>query len=648
MAKMIQNNFSGGCLSPSLYGRSDLAAYYKGCAKAENFVVSKEGTLRKRHGVKSVCEMPASFASSKVVPYLYDRTEAGFVVLSASGTTLTCRFYGKDCALKSTATVSAFSGDVKAIQSKQIGDQLWITNGSFFKILTVTDNQTVSARSWSQVGKPDKPSLSCTGWNADDKAYTVGIDVYYCAFVVQDGVMSALAKDKAIQKKTWEAGAYTECTVTVTKAQLDTMDYVVVGKSLGGATSYGELTRYYKEDFGAVYNGKATLTFTDKNISPGDYSYSQTNVLGEGFANPVCVDCFQQRRVFANATSDGAEYPMTLWFSEVGNLDNFYADRPTAEDDAFSPTICSTGPSFIRWIVSYQEMMVLFTDAGLFTVGFSQTQGFGPSTCRVCRFSNLSVSPDVQPLVTDAGVVFVGADNKTVYTAAYDLQENMIKPVNRSVLVEHLTRRAAIRALALQVSPDNVVWAALGNGRLATFTFERNEEVYAWSDGYVDGAEVLDVVALGSVTDTTDDAGSAERTYGDLVFVVRKDGKEYLCRNSAGWADEIGGEARPVVATLETLRPESQERTVVGQKKNVKDILLRLYETGSLAAKPTSGGANVPLVKAKTGAGTDALFTGEVKVMPRGHVNEDGRMTFVSDDARPCEILQIVTTMEVD
>jgi hypothetical protein len=51
-SRMIQNNFSGGEISPLLHGRSDLQAYYKGCAKAENFIVTKEGTLRKRNGFR--------------------------------------------------------------------------------------------------------------------------------------------------------------------------------------------------------------------------------------------------------------------------------------------------------------------------------------------------------------------------------------------------------------------------------------------------------------------------------------------------------------------------------------------------------------------------------------------------------------------
>ena len=693
MAKLIQNNFSGGVLSPSLYGRSDLQSYYKGCARAENFVVAKEGSLRKRHGLSSRFELAADFADVKIVPYRFDRTVSRFFVFSRVGDTLEISFYGKNgLPIGEKRVVEGFSGNVKAVQHKQIGDQIWLSNGAFVRILDVSDASDFTVKEWTQATAPesivhdDNQSAKFTHWSIARSQNNSGKTLYYGIIGVKDSVNSTTSKGECSWSSSWVAGHYIDIKLTVAVEDCAKWDYFIVAKRAGG--SYGELTRHYMDDtpdeffdadMTAIFEGPDGLYFTaqtvyrwtdgkyydkaegttgavslepktlafkrwnfrDDNIAAGSAVYGQTDVLGEGFANPMCVDCFQQRRVFANAAVAKGSMPMTLWFSEVGNLDNFYADRPADDSDPFSPTISSTGPSFIRWIVSYQEMMVLFTDSGLFSVGFSQQSGFSASSCRISRFSNLSVSPDVQPVVTDAGIVFVAADNKTVYTASYDLQENMLKPVNRSVLVEHLTRTAQIKAVALQTSPDNVVWVVTEDGRMATFTFERNEEVYAWSEGAIDGAKVLDVVSLGSVTDSATD-----RTYGDLVFVVEKDGHEYVATPNGGYTDEIGGETRPVRAMLTTLPPESQERTIAGLKKNVKDILLKLYETGGISVIPADGGRGIELVEAKINP-SGGLYTGNIKVMPRGVVSPMGQVTYVSDNNMPCEVLQIVTEVEV-
>ena len=703
MGRMIQNNFSGGVISPSLYGRSDLGAYYKGCASAENFIVAKEGSLRKRHGFTSRFAIPRSDSAVKLVPYRFDRTTARFFMLSeveADGVrTLDIRMFGKDGTpieweengeTVVSRSVSGFAGSVKAIQYKQIGDQIWLSNGEFFRVLDVADASSFTVKTWEQASAPDSivhndtVNAASTHWSIYRSNANTGKTLYYGVIAVKDSVNSATSKGECAWSKSWTAGHYIDIQVTVAVADCEKWDYVIIAKRSGG--SYGELTRHYMDDsadefFDAsmtpLYEGpdglffsQATVykwsdgrygdkaegtsgavevqpkevafkrwNFRDDNISPGEAVYGQTNVLGEGFTTPLCVDCFQQRRVFANGMSAKGKLPMTLWFSEVGNLDNFYSDRPASDDDPFSPTISTTGPSFIRWVVTYQEMMVLFTDSGLFSVGFSQQSGFSASSCRISRFSDLAVSPEVQPVVTDAGIVFVAADNKTVYTASYDLQENMLKPINRSVLVEHLTRTSQIKAIALQTSPDNVVWVVTDNGRYATFTFERNEEVYAWSDGMIEGAKIKDVISLGSVTDS-----AVDRTYGDLVFVVDKDGQDYIVTANGGYTDEIGGVSANVKATLVTLRPESQERTISGLKKNVKDILLRLYETGGISVVNALG-VSQPLVAAKTEV---ELFTGDVKVMPRGSIDENAQMKYVSDNDKPCEILQVLTLLEVN
>ncbi|MBP3404863.1 MAG: hypothetical protein J6N18_02075 [Kiritimatiellae bacterium] len=654
MGKIVQNNFSGGVLSPSLYGRSDLQSYYKGCAKAENFIVTKEGSLRKRRGISSIWKYDRSqYTGIRIFPYHYDRTESGIIVLliqsdSQSAGRIQIVLLDKNGVQKDSATLAdgTFTqADLDSLQLKQIGDELWFTGAGIFQVVRVNDYMTSSVKlqnlSWAPAGKPAPlKSFTVRGYNAAGSQYDGSGETsyYYCAYIVVDGVSSSQLEKVGYQKKSWVAGDYTQCIVEITQAQLDAgFDYVVIGKSNGGKGTYGEVCRFYMEDF----EGNLKLTFTDKNVSPGEGVFEQTNILGNGFENPLCVDCFQQRKVFANATTDGKKFPMTMWYSEAGNLDNFYANRPAVDSDAFSPTISTTGPSFIRWIVSYHEMLVLFTEAGLFSVGFSQQAGFSASSCRISRFSNISISSTVAPVVTDAGVVFVGGDNKTVYTAAYDLQENMMKPINRLVLAAHLTRKSQIKAMALQSAPDNVVWVVTDDGRYLTFTFERNEEVYAWSDGFIRDAEIKDAISLGSVTDS-----SADRTYADMIYLVKKGEELYICRQIDGCSDKIGDVETPVTATLTTLRPESQERTISGLQKNIKDVLLRLYETGGVSVVPVVGSGPFQLVPAKM-SGAE-LFTGDVKVMPRGYINEAGQMTYVSDNDKPCEILQVVTQLEVN
>lgn len=665
--KIYQNNFVGGVISPSLFARSDLAVYYKAAAYANNFVISKEGSLRKRRGFKSFADITTDidWSSCRMFPYRYDRTQSAVLLVytdsSTSGMSLKCRVYSKnswgethqDNVLIDSVTMTP--EQVKAFQCTQIGDTLFLSNGVVFKKIVMVRNDSGdlfidTIDDWEQAPQPAAVTSIGTqlhkGQNPNPDGPADSRGTSYAAYVVRGGAISKAKTSTLDTPIPWTAGTYVTVTVNI-GSNRDDFDYVVVGKRSGAL--FGEICRFFPESF---TNGSAS--FKDNNILEGDSIYPQTNILTDGWNNdPLCTNAFQQRLVFANAsltytkttgtgkdkvtTTSVERYPMTLWFSEVGNIDNFYASRPASEADSFSPTIFSTGPAFIRFMCSFQETLVLLTDCGLFSISFSQQNGFSYKSCRISKFSDIACSPNIAPVTTSAGVVFVAADEKSLFTINYDIQDNALKPANQSVLVEHITRNRKIKSIALAEFPQNVVWCTLDDGTLASFTFERDQDVYAWSTSDVSAARVLDCVSLGTVTDR-----DGERTYTDLVFAIEINDSIYLCSFNDIHTDLIGNTESNVCAELVTLRPESQERTISGQPKNVKDVMIKVYRTGNVCVQ-AEGGCLDPVC----GDASGDLVTGDIKIMPHGHINDDGQIRIISDNEQPCEILAVKQVLEL-
>ena len=54
--KVIQTNFTGGEISPTLAGRIDLDKYYKSCASAENVIIMPHGGLKRRDGLRKCAD----------------------------------------------------------------------------------------------------------------------------------------------------------------------------------------------------------------------------------------------------------------------------------------------------------------------------------------------------------------------------------------------------------------------------------------------------------------------------------------------------------------------------------------------------------------------------------------------------------------
>ena len=73
---MLITNFSAGELSPSLFGRTDIAQYFSGVSYLENFDVIPTGGIKRRSGTKRLKELPAK---GRLIPFLVNR-DTGFLL----------------------------------------------------------------------------------------------------------------------------------------------------------------------------------------------------------------------------------------------------------------------------------------------------------------------------------------------------------------------------------------------------------------------------------------------------------------------------------------------------------------------------------------------------------------------------------------
>lgn len=84
MAKGIiaQNNFTGGEVSPSIYGRVDLQRYYSSLARCRNFAIRPEGGIENRAGFE-FCALASP--STRLIPFQFSATQSRVLIFQESG-----------------------------------------------------------------------------------------------------------------------------------------------------------------------------------------------------------------------------------------------------------------------------------------------------------------------------------------------------------------------------------------------------------------------------------------------------------------------------------------------------------------------------------------------------------------------------------
>lgn len=81
--KLFQRSFSGGEISPELFGRIDDAKYQSGLAKCRNFITKPQGPAENRPGFAFVREVKHSALKTRLIPFTYSTTQTMIIEIGA-------------------------------------------------------------------------------------------------------------------------------------------------------------------------------------------------------------------------------------------------------------------------------------------------------------------------------------------------------------------------------------------------------------------------------------------------------------------------------------------------------------------------------------------------------------------------------------
>jgi hypothetical protein len=177
----------------------------------------------------------------------------------------------------------------------------------------------------------------------------------------------------------------------------------------------------------------------------------------------------------------------------------------------------------IRHFIPLRDMLML-TSGAEFKI--SSGDAAGAVTPTSIRFDIQSYwgSSDVPPIVSGTSILLAQNSGRVVRDLHYQLAEDGYSGNEVSILAEHLFD-APIRDWAYQQEPFSTVWVCLENGKLLTFTYMREQEIWAWSEHESSGGEFRSVSAIRE--------GEEDNAY----FLVRRDGRyfvEYQLRRNYG------------------------------------------------------------------------------------------------------------------
>ena len=274
--------------------------------------------------------------------------------------------------------------------------------------------------------------------------------------------------------------------------------------------------------------------FTDDNIAPDTTETPIDDSDGTPFSGagdyPGSVGLYQQRLVWAGTWND----PARIWMSRAGD---FYEYRPHVRlqtDDAIDFILPITQFANLNFIVELGRLFAFSECAELVIGSASANQGVSYETIMATEHSHLGCTKRLPPIIANNTLLFVNRTGDSVRDYDEELGSTRFGGKDVSVFSTSIFRDNPIVDWTWQQEPNSTVWCVLADGRLASFTYDKEQKIGAWAVHELGGGGKAVGIAKTCAVFGRD---AAHPTTGEIMVAVERG----------------EGEARRV--TLERMRP---------------------------------------------------------------------------------------------
>ena len=542
--RRVQQGFTGGEVSPSMYGRFDDAKYQQGLAMCRNFIVLPQGPVVNRPGFEYVRAVKYADKKTVLLPFVYSNDQT--MCLEFGDRYI--RFHTDGATVMSGSAPyeveTPYDADqLDGLHFAQSADILTLVHPSYaprelrrygptdWRLVEIAFNPSVSAPTISEV------TYSCGDDSASGKdRYTLSYAV--TAVADNDGVE---VESKASATKSVKGNLYiTNSFATIKWSAVSGAARYRIYKSYKGLLGYiGETTDLsfiddnYEADEGITPPLYDTIFSRDKGIKSvtvsaqgsgytGDVSLVVTDTTGSGamlkpkisggkitgvtvvsggmnYSNPTIMVVADKGSGASLSASVGTvgDYPSAVTYYEqrrcfAGTFTRpqmIWMTRSGTESD-MSYTLPSKDDNRIKFRIAALEASRV-----LHLVPLSQLIALTESTeFRVTSVNSdaltptsISVKPqayvgssEVQPIISNSSMVYVASRGGHVREMGYNWQASGFTTGDLSIRAAHLFEDDRVIDMAQAKAPVPTIWCVMDNGSLTGLTYLPEQNIAAW------------------------------------------------------------------------------------------------------------------------------------------------------------------------
>lgn len=252
---------------------------------------------------------------------------------------------------------------------------------------------------------------------------------------------------------------------------------VVAWSVATGAGRYRIYKAENQQSFGFI--GETTGTsFTDDSIAPDltDGPPEAFNPFAGENDKPSRVTFYEQGLFWARTRAN----PNGLYRSRTADFENYDIARPVREDDSITMRIQAQKVNAIHALVPLTNLIALTGDGVFVLTGSNQDYISAAPPPLAKRQSGRGVSR-LKPLVLDEVVFYMPAIGSSVRSLGFTFEIDGYRSNDVSIFSPGLFTGFGISSWTYSEEPLSVIWAARSDGKMPTFTWQQEQQVWGWT-----------------------------------------------------------------------------------------------------------------------------------------------------------------------
>lgn len=483
---VIKNNFSAGELAPALYTRTDIQQYSNGAKTLTNVIPLIEGGVRKRPGT---LYHNNENDAVRLIPFVVNSNDAFILILKP----YRIEVLNPRTMVKIASVISPYSAahipDVQLVQyryemylthsavpvqrllcNSEYGD--WQINEFIYShVPTNSESARYPFRkgtsSGAALGAFVSFSLDVINVWSSSQAYLIGDVIQYAGLLFQ-AIRDNTDKQPNVSLSDWAATSFDAGAVF---SAADVGNYIEVN---GGIIKITQFINANKVSGEVLKKLDAAIIAIERSWSILPPAFNAAN----GY--PRCCTYFKQRLVLANTK----KAPNKIWFSAVGSNGDYL--ETTDDGDAFS-VVSASGLANSILFLEAQRGVVCLTSGGEYLV--DSDGALSPTTVNISEQSSYGAYPITRPVRVGNELLFVQRGGERLRALTYRFEVDGLVSPEISSLSSHIGEiHGGINEISYQQEPESIVWCVLGDGKVASITFNRDQEVISWAQHDFGGA----------------------------------------------------------------------------------------------------------------------------------------------------------------